>query len=64
MMPDLIGSTVSLLRYDTPTFDVHIFLLERGLSDYEAWLTVKAAEVHLRLQAVPTESFRQAQRKR
>lgn len=45
-MKDLIGRTVTLMGVEGVTVDdIHDMLVGEGLSEYQAWLTYKAAKM-------------------
>jgi hypothetical protein len=45
VMPDLLSRTCNALRWGQTAEDIHAMLKSEGMSDYDAWLTYKGAEL-------------------
>lgn len=48
-MMDMIQRVVTSIMYDEPVEVIYAKLIEAGMSDYDAWLTYKAAQVHIKM---------------
>jgi hypothetical protein len=45
VMPDVLYRTYNAMRWGQSVEDIRTMLLNTGLSEYEAWLTYKGAEL-------------------